>query len=149
MLIHRSYAQIIQRKQRLGLLMVNQNMQSNFVFANIIIDICNHSTEYRVVKYRDRRPERAIGYHPGEIWGTYDETTKTSRITLYLWPIGQKAFQDPETGELYDCTTHTYLFPREEFKSFLHVLTCIEQQKDTFEDLQNSIACTPVIFLPD
>lgn len=145
----RSYAQIIRRKQRLGLEMINLNMQSDFVFASLIIEMCKRPQEYCLIKQRDRRPDRAIGYHPGEVWGTYDESAKTSEIILYLWPLAQKSFFNAETGEPIDCTTHKYLFPKAEFLSFLQVLTCMLKQKDTFEDLQNSIITTPVILLPE
>lgn len=139
----RSYAQIVWRRQRLGLVMVNPGLQSDFIFAEVLQQACKEPGRLKLVKHRDRRPERAINYHPGEVWAQYDATGGTAKITVYLWPLVQKKVLHPETGEPLDCMSHQYLFPLKEFQTFVQVINDMLDQKDQFDALDRSFAATP------
>jgi len=139
----RSFAQIVWRRQRLGLEVVNPGLQSDFLFADVLRQVCKAPGSLKLVKHRDRRPERAIGYHPGEVWARYDATGDTAKVTVYLWPLVQKKALDPETGEPIDCIAHQYLFPLKEFLTFIQVMNDMLDQRDQFDALQLSFATTP------
>lgn len=136
MMESRAYGQIQWRHGRLGLLMVNPHQQQFFLFAEPLLMMLQKPEEYTLIKRRDRKPERAIAYHGGDIWGASENIGESCVISLFFGPLEGKLRYDKERGEALNVIdTQQYTFPKTELAHFKASIDLMLNQKDTFNRL--------------
>lgn len=153
----RSYARIIWRKRQLGLLLVNQNQQSFFIYAETLLAVMNAENDLALIKKRDRDPSQAIGYHGGAIFASWtadiiedspDNLSESVTLSLYFGEVEKKAIYDKKTGELRNIIdTQTFLFPRKELESMVRGIKIMVKQQDKFQRLLYDAETNPGIDL--
>ncbi len=133
---NRSLGRIIWRNNRLGLLMVNSQRQSFFIFAEPLLSLFKHPEAYARVKHRDRKPEGATRYHGGDILASIDIGDEESVITVYLGPLDQRLTLDKKSGTPKGFfTTQGFRFPTEELEVFGSALEFMQDQNKEFDSL--------------
>lgn len=143
--MRQSFAQIRWHQDRLGLMLVNQERDKFFLHADKLLELHNRQDEYLTVKFRDRNPKRAIGYHGGEILGNLCEEGEVAILTLYLWPLYQNVGFDLSQGlPTGFIATQTYTFPIEELHTYITAISTMIGQKQEFEELLRAAEATPI-----
>jgi len=142
----RSYAQIRWQSDRLGLLMVNANREKFFIHAEKLELMLTHGDEYVIIKERDRKPGRAIGYYPGMIMGSYTILDGSYHFTLYVGEPYRDIGYDKRTSEL----THwiaimEFQLPCDEVTKYQEVIGLMTGQRATFEARLEEAEATPRI----
>ena len=144
MMESRSYGQIQWRQGRLGLLMVNPHQQQFFLFAEPLLMMLEKPDEYIQVKRRDRKPEKAIAYHGGDIWGVSENIGENCLISLFYGPLKDNLRYDQDSGEVLNVIdTQSYSFPKTELTHFKASIDQMMKQKDTFSRLLLEAQTTP------
>ncbi len=132
----RSYGQIQWRHGQLGLLMVNPHQQQFFLYAEPLVMMLEKPKDYKLVKRRDREPEKAIAYHGGDIWGASENFDESCVISLFFGPLEGRLDYDKERGEALNVIdTQHYTFPKAELAHFNASIDQMLKQKDTFSRL--------------
>lgn len=140
-----SFAQIRWHQDRLGLMLVNHQRDKFFLHADKLLELHHRPDEYLTVKFRDRKPGRAIGYHGGEIWGNLCTDSNQFTLTLYLWPLSQNAGFDPVQGvPVGFIATQTYTLPVDELLTYISAVTSMLAHKQGFEELFRAAEATPI-----
>ncbi|MBC7949014.1 MAG: hypothetical protein H7Y42_14105 [Chitinophagaceae bacterium] len=140
-----SFAQIRWHQERLGLMLVNHQRDKFFLHADKLLELHQRPDEYLTVKFRDRKPGRAIGYHGGEIWGNLSADSDQFTLTLYLWPLSQNAGFDPVHGvPVGFIATQKYTLPVDELHTYISAITSMLAQKQGFEELYRAAEATPI-----
>lgn len=141
----RAYARIIQRKKRLGLLLVNQNQQSFFIYAEYLIALMRSEDNLTLIKKRDRDPEKAIAHHGGAIFAHWNKIAASAQdqeepealtLTFHLGELERKVEYIKETGEIRNIIeTQEYLFPYDEWATLLDSIKKMLEQQQRFDRL--------------
>lgn len=136
----RSYAQLRWQQDRFGLLLINSRREKFFLYADKLCELYAHQDEYLVLKLRDRKPGRAIGYYPGQVVGTLDESETSIEIHLYVSEPYRDVGFKKEGGTEEPETFHVdfiFTFPLKEFLRFKRVIdTMLEQEREFTEQLR-------------
>lgn len=141
----KSFAQIRWHQERLGLMLVNPQRDKFFLHADKLLELHQRPDEYLTVKYRDRKPGRAIGYHGGEIWGNLYSDSDQFTLTLYLWPLAQNArFDLVQCVPVDFIAIQTYTLPVDELHTYISAITTMLAQKQGFEELFRAAEATPI-----
>lgn len=143
----RSYMQIRWQQDRFGLLMVNANREKFFLFADKLQELYDHADLYHVLKLRDRKPGRAIGYYAGQVIGTLDKGEETIKIRLYI----SDPYRDVTFKTVDDCAEpdvyhvgQVFTFPKKEFLRFKDALITMLEQAQQFSDDLRAAEMTPL-----
>lgn len=143
----RCYTQIRWNKDRFGLMLVNAKRDHFFLMAEKLQDLYDHQDEYRVVKLRDRRPNKASGYYPGQVMGTLELTRETATIWLFIGePHRDIEFDedvDGSTPDLYH-VRQKYTLPRKEFDIYKKAIDLMMEQEQEFIGQYNTAVMTPL-----
>lgn len=140
----RSYAQIRWQGDRLGLLMVNTSREKFFIHAEKLDLMLAHGDEYVIIKERDRKPGRAIGYYPGMIMGSYAIQDGSYHVTLYVGEPYRDIGYDKKTGELtHWITVMEFELPCEEMTKYREVMALMTDQLETFDARLEEAEVTP------
>ena len=141
----RSYAQIRLQQDRFGLLMVNALREKFFLFADKLKLLYADDAHFHVLKLRDRKPGRAIGYYPGQVIGTVDKDEEFIKITIYISEANcDVTFIDVEGAEVPGVylTSHVFTFPRKEFVRFKNILDVMLDQAQEFSEMLRAAEMT-------
>ena len=129
----RSYGQIQWRQGQLGLLMVNQHQQQFFLFAEPLVMMLENPGKYILVKRRDRKPEKAIAYHGGEICGAFENSGENCQISLFFGPLEANIHCDQKRRKALNVIDiQKYSFPKTELDHFKSSIDHMLDQKDLF-----------------
>lgn len=140
-----AYAQIRWHQDRLGLLLVNHERDRFFLHADKLLELHKRPDEYLTVKFRDRKPGRAIGYHGGEIWGNLSEEGERTILEFHLFPLYQDGRYDPVQGvPVGFIAVQTYILPTKELHTYLNAITIMMAQRQQFDDLLRAAEATPI-----
>ncbi len=141
----RSYARILRRKQQLGLLMVNQNQQSFFIYAQALLGLMKTENNLTLIKKRNRDPEKAFGYHGGAIFARWNKATPDNKdkdqpeavtLSLHFGEVEKKVEYDKETGELRNIIdVQEYLYPAVELETMVRGIEYMLKQQEQFDRL--------------
>lgn len=141
----RSYAQIRWQQNRFGLLLVNTCGEKFFLYADKLQELYDNQNDLRVLKLRDRKPSRAIGYYPGQVVGTIDMTDESVLIRLYIGEPYRDLKIDPDIDEPADfLVAPRFLFPVQEFMRFKRTLDIMLEQERIFSDQIRTAEMTPL-----
>lgn len=133
----RAYGQIVWRGPRVGLHLVNQDNESFFLYPEPLMALSEDASVYTLVKRRDRRPERAIGYHPGAVYATLEEDGDDSILTLLLFEAENRQPFNAE-GEIQGVHfDQVYRLPKPELAAFISCLKTMVIQHREFKMLQS------------
>jgi len=143
----RSYAQIRWQQDRFGLLLVNSRRERFFLYADKLQELCDRDDNYVILKLRDRKPSRAIGYYPGQVVGTIDRKNASVVISLYISePYSDVKFK--ETAEFMEPNIYhvaqVFTFPYDEFEIFKNALDTMLEQERLFSNELRSAEMTPL-----
>lgn len=144
----RSFAQIRWQQDRFGLLMVNSGREKFFLLADKLQEMFERDDDFVVLKLRDRKPGRSIGYYPGQVVGTIDKTEETVKVRLYISEPYRDVIFKTEGGFIEPETYHivqVFTFPYKEFMRFKRVLDTMLQQEAFFRDQLRAAEMTPLI----
>lgn len=150
----RSFAQIRWQQERLGLLLVNDRHERFFLhggkllelFARQVTDRNPLPEDYLIVKQRDRRPNKAIGYYGGEVRGILKESGDTCILTFYVGEPYRPFSFDVNCHELADyLTVLRFAFPLSEMKGYRESITLMLQQKVIFDERLQAAEATPLM----
>ena len=143
----RSYAQIRWQQDRFGLLLVNAHREKYFLYAEKLQELYEHDDLYHVLKLRDRKPSKAIGYYPGQVIGSLDKAEETITIRLFISePYRDVIFKkdsdsfEPETYHV----AQVFTFPKNEFVRFKKLLDVMLEQAQQFGDELRAAEMTPL-----
>jgi len=144
----RSFGKIIEKKGVLGFSMVNPSSQEFFLLAESLINIYRNPAEYIEIKKRTADP-RNTEYYQGDIIGKihkmnskdqrmkYDEKTydqddlknKYAKITLTFGSADKSLVLNKKETELLNIVDrHEYIFPWNEFRSFVVAIDAMYTQ---------------------
>ena len=141
----RSYAQIRWQNDRLGLLVVNTSNERFFIHAEKLQELFNRQEEYTVVKQRDRKPSRAIGYYAGQVYGTLDQEGEEYQVTLYIGnPYEDIGFDMKACLPKGYLLVQKYTFPKAELARFKRVMADMLEQKQDFDNALSAAEATPL-----
>jgi len=130
----RSYAQIRWQQEQFGLLMVNASNEKFFVRADKLQRMCEEVGQPLVLKLRDRKPSKAIGYYPGQVIGVIERENSSVVIKLYISePYNDVIFKDPPDDKIPESyhVAQVFAIPEAEFESFMETIyTMLEQAVD-------------------
>ena len=143
----RSYAQIRMQQDRFGLLMVNARRERFFLFADKLQLLYDEDDRYHVLKLRDRKPGRAIGYYAGQVAGTVDKGERIIRIRLYISdPYHDVTFKEADGCQDPDVylTSQVFTFPKEEFERFKTIIDVMLEQAQVFTKELRAAEMTPL-----
>ena len=133
---HRSYGRPICHKDKLGLALASPS-HCFFIHAEKLKALRAAPGKYRRIKLRDKYPEKAIGYHPGEIIGRLDLGKKgLVRICLFLGECGQNIAPDGKGRLLNVLREHQHILRLEELDLFLKTLSLVMAQKGKFDEAE-------------
>lgn len=150
----RSFAQIRWQQERLGLLMVNDRHERFFLHGAKLMELFDRQVtgrnplpeDFLIVKQRDRRPNRAIGYYGGEVRGILMENGDTCTLTLYVGEPYRSFGFDVIRHELTDLlATLRFTFPLSEIRGYSDCILLMLQQKDTFDERLHAAEATPLV----
>lgn len=143
----RSYAQIRWQQDRFGLLLVNSRREKFFLYADKLQELYDRADEYVVLKLRDRKPGRAIGYYPGQVIGTLDKGRDAIKIRLYISEPYRDVVFTTEGGTVEPETFHiaqVFTFPKAEFECYKRSLDTMLQQTLHFNEQLRAAETTPL-----
>jgi hypothetical protein len=148
----RSYAQIRWQQERFGLLLVNSRNEKFFLYADKLQKLFDRDDEYVVLKLRDRKPSRAIGYYPGQVIGTLDKTAEKISICLYISePYSDVKFLN-DGGAVTPDEFHVeqlFTFPLKEFMRFKTIIDTMLEQAQFFSEQLRAAEMTPLSLKKD
>jgi hypothetical protein len=147
MMSDRSYAQIRWHQDRIGLMMVNNRREKFFLLGEKLQDLYARQDEYLVVKLRDRRSSRAIGYYPGQVVATLDSGRSTVKIRLYISEPHRDVLFKTEDDVVEPDTFHVeqvYSFPASEFDAYKKAIDTMLEQAQLFTDQLRAAEMTPL-----
>ena len=131
---HRSYGRINWNNNRLGLLLVSPSHRF-FIFAEPLLAMAHDPGVLKIVKRRNKRPETAVGYHPGAIVGRLDHSDGWARIRLYFGEVGQD-IEKEEDGRLLNVVVHReYFLPTRDLDELLPAIELMLFQREGFNEL--------------
>lgn len=133
------------QNKRLGLLLVNHDRESFFLYAEPIICMMGRPDEYLMVKQRDREPEKAIGYHGGAIWGDVDVVDSSMIISLHFGALWQDIVYKPDSCKLINVLgTQRYQISTGRLKSLVKEIKHSHAEQREFDRLTMEAECTPL-----
>lgn len=136
MAIPRSYARFWWQSDRPGLQIVSPG-RLFFLHAEPLIAMHSEPGSYRVIKWRHRNPDRAIGCHPGDIVGRLDIVTpEVAKVTLYFGEGGQSIRLDGSDRLLHVVAVHAFYFHRPELDERVRELKRTLDQAHRFKELK-------------
>lgn len=144
----RTFARPICDQRRPGLELVSPGHRF-FIYAEKLIALCDAPGQYRVIKRRDKHPEKAVGYHPGEIIGRLDIEKGWARICLFLGECGQSIEPDGKGGFLNVVREPHHSIPLKELELFVSVLTLVLRQREDFDATLSMADSLPSWLVPD
>jgi hypothetical protein len=142
--VQRSYARIWWQNDRPGLQMVSSG-QLFFLFAENLIPMYREPGKYKLIKYRHKRPETAIGCHPGDIYGRLDTNNPdVCRIVLFYGEVG-RSIEFDGSCLLNVAAEFCFFFPKNEVDDRVRELWRTIQQRKQFEDMKMMADSVPPV----
>ncbi|MBF0644499.1 hypothetical protein HTZ97_07325 [Desulfuromonas acetoxidans] len=139
----RSYGRPICDKNRLGLALASPS-HCFFLHADKLIALRAAPGEFRLIKRRNKHPEKAIGYHPGGILGRLDiGKTGWVRICLFLGECGQNIELDGNGGLLNVLREYHHVLRLSELDTFMDSLTLVIRQREQFAEAESLFDSLP------
>lgn len=136
MAIPRSYGRIWWQSDRPGLQMVSPG-RLFFLHAEPLIAMYGDPGSYRIVKWRHKNPDRAIGCHAGDIAGRLDHVSaEVTRVTLYFGEGGRSIELDGPDRLLHTVAVHAFYFHRPELDGRVRELKLTLDQSNRFKELK-------------
>lgn len=141
MATERSYGKIVWLGNILSFQMVNSDSQQFTIYADPLINTFRNQGDFVRVKKRDGPGKRRVSYYPGEIYGIIDlvevEEERYFRLIIYIG-LAEKTIKASEDGTdlLNVIDRQTYLFPEDEFTSFMQAIEAMHDQNATFALLE-------------
>lgn len=143
----RSYAQIRWQQEQFGLLLVNASRERFFIRADKLQKMCEYDGVPLVLKLRDRKPGRAIGYYPGQVIGIIGRENSSIVIRLYISePYKDVIFKAPPDDMIPESyhVAQIFTFPEDEFESFIVALDTMIDQAAHFNEQLRAAEMTPL-----
>lgn len=148
-------ARILWKGKQLGLMLVNQEGESLFIYDNQILSMWENLEELIEVKTRDRNPEKAINYHPGDIWGVIKDGGRARdddgnvqdslKIVLYFGEAERSMkFDAQKCLPIHYVDIQTYLVPKSALEILIKAIKVMTQTKDSFDVFLNYAKTRPV-----
>jgi hypothetical protein len=141
MATERSYGKIVWLGNILSFQMVNSDSQQFTIYADPLINTFRNQGDFVRVKKRDGPGKRRVSYYPGEICGSIDhvkvEEERYFSLIIYIG-LAEKTIKLSEDGTdlLNVIDRQTYLFPEDEFTSFMQAIEAMHDQNATFALLE-------------
>lgn len=147
-------ARILWKGQQLGLMIVNHEGESLFIYDKPLLAMWKNRNELIEVKTRDRDPEKAIKYHPGDIWGVIKEGDRTRdegqfqgglKIVLYLGEADRSMKIDSQTGlPCHYVDKQEYNFPQKALESLLAAIDYMDRTSANFKESLDYAETRPI-----
>jgi len=145
----RSYGRPICNQKRPGLELVSPGHRY-YIYAEPLIALYAEPGRYKVVKNRDKRPDKAIGYHPGQILGRMDRVDNDwLRLTLILGEGCQDIEPDGNGGLRNVLREHQHYMPFKEWSLYVTCLKLVLRQRAVFDEARMLAGCLPPWETPD
>lgn len=140
-----SLGQIRWNRERFGLSMVNCNRQKFFIHAEKLLELCANPDYIVEVKMRDQKPNRAIGYYPGQVLGTVQREGDLFTIILYVSTPFKDISYDEKTEVLHHLlTTLHFTFAADDLERFRAVLEIMVRDRSLFDERSRAAEATPL-----
>lgn len=137
MMLTKSCARILDRRERVGLHLVSVKRQEFILYDTQLLSMVSNPGKYRRVKYRNSQGKEAIGYPAGEVWGMYEshDGGLYAKITIFIGPNGEDIKLDDSKEPINLSRQIVFFLSTEEFEKFVGVLELMKEQKDIFKEL--------------
>ncbi|MCD4674675.1 MAG: hypothetical protein K8S18_01605 [Desulfobacula sp.] len=147
MTIKRSFCQICEQNNILGLNMVNPDSNEFFIYALPLLNTYKRRLKTKAkdrlarIKKRDKDPKKKRGYYQGEIFAEILPSIPIepkgprsyTAIKLYFSPSNQKMMLSKDGTELVGFVhTEIYKYPKKEFKCFIETIELIYTQNELY-----------------
>lgn len=145
----RALAQLRWHNGRLGVMLVNEHNQRFFMFAEKLMALVAEPGGVKEVKVRDRQPNRAAGYYPGQVLGSL--THQGGNVTISL-VVGEPYFNLvlPDGGGLPEeyFLKMAFTFPKRDITLLHDSANLMLSQLAEFEARLQSAEATPLLSIP-
>ena len=131
---------------RLGLMLVNPHRQRFFLYAEKLLMMAANPGGVIEAKVRDRNPDKAIGYYPGQVVGTLTYQGEEAILTLV---VGEpyRNLELPADGSLPDSyhVKMLFTFAERELNLLKDAISLMQKQRDDFADLLQGAEGVPLM----
>lgn len=139
----RSYARIVWSHNRLSVHLVNPEGEQFTMFAEPFLRLLQKPDECALVKKMDKHPQRARGYHGGEIVAQIDSEGKDWLLTLYFSTLTQRMTLINKTTVDDYLVRQQFILPQDEIASFKSSLEIMLEQGKSFDKFKMNADATP------
>ena len=141
-----SQIQLRWSRERFGLLMVNSHRQKFFMHAEKFLELLARSEYFVEVKLRDQKPNRAVGYYPGQVIGTVNQASGgCNSIVLHVSsPFKDIAYDEKAEEFVNILTTMKFTFPVPELALFKGVVEIMVRDRFQFDERLRAAEATPL-----
>jgi hypothetical protein len=140
-----SQLQIRWNRERIGVLMVNSNRQKFFMFAEKFLELCTSEDPFIEVKLRDQKPNKAVGYYPGQVLGSATEADGLCTITFYVSNPHKNIALNNKTRSFDNILTSLkFTFVADELEHFKEVLDIMVRDRSLFDERLRAAEATPL-----
>lgn len=143
-----AYGQLRWQNHRLGLMMTNSCNQRFFLYMEKLQELTDDEGVVKEVKLRDRHPQRAVGYYPGQVVGKLSSSDQSVTITLIAGtPTENLELINNDLPEDY-LARMIFIFPRSDFAILIAAGRLMLSQREVFDDRLSAAEATPLISPP-
>lgn len=134
--MNRSYMKIDTRGAQLGLDLVNPECDTFFLYAQPLLSMWQNRDSYILVKNRNRDGKQAIGYHPGQVLGAFEQCDDEISITLYFGPTDQDIEHDADSKRLKRVVARqVYSLPIDELEACVKAFDVVRRNRVPFDEM--------------
>lgn len=130
-------------------MLVNEHHQRFFMFAEKLMALFADPGGVKEVKVRDRQPNRAAGYYPGQVLGSL--TRQGGNVTIIL-VVGEPYFNLvlPNGGGLPEeyFLKMAFTFPKRDLTLLHDTADLMLSQRAEFEERLQAAEATPLLNIP-
>lgn len=131
--------------ERLGVMMVNQHRQKFFMYGEKFLDLFTNRDYFIEVKLRDRQPNVAIGYYPGQILGTVNQCGELYTIVLHVSdPFSNISFDKRTETFVHVINTLKFTFAVNELEHFTSVMEIMIRDRSQFDERLRAAEAIPL-----
>ena len=140
-----SQIQIRWNRERFGIMMVNSDRQKFYMYAEKFLELCTSEEPFIEVKLRDQKPNKAVGYYPGQVLGSVAENGGRCTITFYISTPHKNITLNAKTNA-YDniLTTMKFAFVVAELEHFKEVVEIMLRDRSLFDERLRAAEATPL-----